>query len=126
MHTGPNFAEGGVGCSNPSPSIQFVNQAGQPPVTGELRITYGGTPFRFESVDLYSSVTPIPYTFIGLSNSVAVFTGSGTVPNTFGQFAPVLNPSVATPIDTLLIRLTNPQLACCNNPMGLDNIKVSK
>jgi hypothetical protein len=29
-------------------------------------------------------------------------------------------------IDTLLITLTNAVAACCNNPMGLDNIVVGR
>jgi hypothetical protein len=106
---------------NPAPFIQFTNPAGQPPQIGDITIS-SSTPFRFGSVDVYASITPIPYTFVGVLNSVPVFTVTGTVPNTFGQFATVMNPNSGALIDTLLIRLTNPQTACCTNPMGLDNI----
>jgi hypothetical protein len=111
---------------NPAPFIQFLNQGGQPPLNGTVTVTAGGAPFRFESVDVYSSVTPIPYTFVGYLGSTEVFNATGTVPNTFGRFATVSNPSAATLIDTLVITLTNPQLACCSNPMGLDNIVLSQ
>ena len=41
---------------------------------------------------------------------------------TFGNFAAVPNLRPATPINALLIRLTNP--VCCN-PMGLDNLRLA-
>jgi hypothetical protein len=59
---------------------------------------------------------------VGLRNGVAVFTVSGTVPNTFGNFATVSNPQPTAIIDTLRIRVTNPATACCSNPVGVDNI----
>jgi hypothetical protein len=41
-------------------------------------------------------------------------------------FATVMNPESTAVIDTLLITLTNAAAACCNNPMGLDNIVISR
>jgi hypothetical protein len=111
---------------NPAPSIIFRRSAADPTLTAEVQITAGGSAFGFRSVDLYSSITPIPYTITGLRNSNPVFTVSDTVPNTFGNFATVLNPHSTDMIDTLLIRLTNPATPCCPNPMGLDNIVMTR
>lgn len=36
----------------------------------------------------------------------------------------MLNPNAGDAIDTLAISLSNP-VACCGNPMGLDNIVVA-
>ncbi len=113
------------GYGNPAPFIQFGAAAGTT-ATGGIRITSGGTPFTFTSVDLYSSTTTIPYQFIGSRAGVAVFTVSNTLGNTFGNFLTVANPNATSVIDTLSIVLTNPAAACCSNPMGLDNIAFSK
>jgi hypothetical protein len=51
---------------------------------------------------------------------------AATLPNTFGNFLTVLNPQAADLIDTLVISLSNPAAPCCANPMGVDNIAVSK
>lgn len=117
---------------NPAPFIQFSATSGASNL-GELRIVASnGSPFYFESLDLYSSTTRIPYTVTGLRNSVAVVTLADTVPNTFGDFVTVANPSPSTVIDTLSIRLTNaPPAACasftgpCSNPMGVDTIVLT-
>ena len=112
------------GYGNPGPSIVF--QA--PTSRDEVRITAGGSSFTFGSVDLYSSVTPIPYTITGFLNSSPVFTVANTVPNTFGTFKTVSNPYSAATIDALVIALSNPAPAsCCNgNPVGLDNIVLTR
>ena len=104
---------------NPPPAIDFQNP---PTTTGTVSVTDGGAPFVFRSIDFYSSITPIPYIFTGLLNGSTVFTASGTVPNTFGNFAKTSNPDATTVIDTLEVTLTNPQAP---NPMGLDNIVVA-
>lgn len=111
---------------HPAPFIQFLGITGTT-VTADVSVTHGGSPFLFTAIDLYSSVTPIPYVFTGLRNATVVFTQSGTVPNTFGNFATVATDSVL-PIDTLLISLSNPAIGpfCCgSNPVGLDNIVVN-
>jgi hypothetical protein len=105
-----------TGYGNPAPFIEFTASA-----TGEVKVTAGGTAFRFVSVDLYSSVTTIPYVFTGLRGSAQVFSGSGTVPNTFGNFATVANPNAGDLIDTLVIELTD---GVAQNPMGLDNVRL--
>jgi len=115
-----------TGYGNPAPSIDFVTPAG---VAGseQVKVTAGGSAFSFASVDLYSSVTPIPYTFTGLMGSTTVFSVSGTVPNTFGAFATVANPNAEDLIDTLVIELTNDLAngpACCDNTMSLDNVRL--
>ena len=59
---------------------------------------------------------------------MTVFTTAGTVPNTFGNFARVLNPHGTDVIDKLQVMLSNPATplcpTCLGNPVGLDNIVV--
>ena len=43
--------------------------------------------FKFQSVDLYSSTTPIPYVITGITNSATVLSIQNTQGNTFGNFA---------------------------------------
>lgn len=105
---------------NPSPFIQFIRPAG-PSTVGELAVTAGAAPFMFQSIDLYSSTTTIPYEIVGIRNGATLFVVSGTVPNTFGAFATVTNPQPTTLVDTLRVRLTNPATGG-NNPVGVDNI----
>jgi hypothetical protein len=103
----------------PDTSIVFYN----PPFpTGRVEVTQGGISFRFNSIDLYSSITPIPYAFTGLLNGNTAFTTSGTVQNTFGNFANVPNPHGTDVINTLQVMLSNPHGP---NPVGLDNIVVN-
>lgn len=110
---------------NPAPFVEFRAPAGQAAV-GELTVTASSGTFTFESVDLYSSVTPIPYVITGIARTSTAFTLQGTVPNTLGRFATVPNPNRAVRIDALVIRLTNavPGGGGSNssNPMGLDNL----
>jgi hypothetical protein len=93
---------------------------------GEIRITAGGSRFQFKSVDVYSSTTPIPYTFTGMLGSATVFALSGRQGNTFGNFATVASGRPDASIDTLLIRLSNAAAPCCGNPMGVDNIVLTR
>lgn len=113
-----------VGYGNPAPFIEFIRAADQSTISASIQVTAGGTPFTFSAVDLYSSITTIPYQFEGFLNSVLVFTLSGTVPNTSGGFATV-NSNTTLVIDALLITLSNPATPCCSNPVGLDNIVVT-
>jgi hypothetical protein len=112
-----------TGYGNPAPFIGFMSPGG---VTNsaEVRVTSSAGRFTFQSVDVYSSTTPIPYVITGVANSATVFAVSGTQPNTFGKFATVSNPNANLQVDALVIRLTNPAAACCANPVGLDNIAV--
>jgi hypothetical protein len=61
----------------------------------------------------------------GRLGSTTVFTITGTVPNIFGNIVAVPNLGSTGPIDSLLIQLSNPQVSCCANPIGLDNIVVT-
>lgn len=110
---------------NPPPFIEFQTPAGAT-TTGEIRVSAGGAPFKFYSVDLYSSTTPIPYTIVGSRNSTSVFTLKDTLPNTFGNFRSVPNSNPALVVDALSIVLTNAAAPCCGNPMGLDTIVLTR
>jgi hypothetical protein len=107
---------------NPGPSLVFETPAGVS-TSGEvtIRTEEDLSLFRFSSVDLYSSVTPIPYVITGTLRGDTMFTESGTLGNTFGNFVRDSSSHSNLPIDTLVIRLTN-GTTCCTNPMGLDNI----
>jgi hypothetical protein len=83
----------------------------------------GGSAFSFLSVDLYSSITTIPYVFTGLMGSTTVFSATGTVPLTMGATVTVPNPRRGDRIDTLTIELTNPP---SNNPMAVDNLRFCR
>ena len=118
---------------HPAPFVQFWAESGGSTETGEIQLRAAGSVFYFKSVDLYSSITPIPYAISGMKNSRTVFTVTGTVPNTFGNFRTVVNPHAAEPIDTLSITLTNAVPAgcrnlvglACRNPMGPDSIVLT-
>lgn len=114
-----------TGYGNPAPAIIFKQSASAPPITGVVQVSVEGELFAFASVDVYSSVTPIPYKIVGTRNGQTVFSMSATVPNTFGRFATIVNPTPSM-ITDLRIELTNPTLSCCGNPMGLDNITVKR
>jgi len=125
-----NYTESGFTVSSVSGSWLVGQNYGDPPPflyaegtsTATIAVRDGGNGFSFSSIDLYSSITTIPYTFTGFGNNNMLFTVSGTVPNTFGNFALVTNPDSTVTIDTLDVTLTNP-LALVN-PVGLDNIAM--
>jgi hypothetical protein len=110
---------------NPQPFVEFYAPAGTTG-TGEIRITAGGAPFWLNSVDFYSSTTKIPYVIEGFFNSEQVFSVVDVIGNTFGAFARQSNPNASTVVDEVRIRLSNPSAPCCTNPMGLDNIVLSR
>lgn len=112
----------GQNYGDPAPYIWFLAQPNQM-ITGTIAVTEGGATFTFSSIDLYSSITTIPYTFTGFLAKNQVFTVSGEVPHTFGNFATVMNAYSSDLIDTLDVTLTDSP-PCCGNPMGLDNIVV--
>ena len=108
---------------NPAPFIQFRVPPGSPETSGAIGVSTGGAAFRLVSLDLYSSVTPIPYELRGFLNGTPVFTATGTVPNTFGTFQTLLNPYAESLVDLVIVVLTNPPMSpCCGNAIGLDNI----
>jgi hypothetical protein len=112
-----------TGYGHPAPFIGFMSAAGAT-TTGEIRVTAAAGKFTFQSVDVYSSTTPIPYVIMGVGNSGTVFALQSTQANTFGNFATISNPDAAAQIDALVILLSNPAAPCCPNPTGLDNIVV--
>jgi|SRR5215471_5430388 len=110
---------------NPQPFIEFSGPAGVT-TTGELRITADGAPFWLNSIDFYSSTTKIPYVIEGFLNSAQMFAVVDVIGNTFGAFARRSNPNSDMPVQEIRLRLSNPSAACCGNPMGIDNIVVSR
>lgn len=110
---------------NPQPFIEFFGPAGVT-ATGELRVTADGAPFWLTSIDFYSSTTKIPYVIEGSLNSKQMFAVSDVIGNTFGAFARRSNPKADVPVQEIRIRLSNPSAPCCGNPMGVDNIVVSR
>lgn len=61
-----------TGYGSPAPFIGFMSAAGAT-TTGEIRVTAAAGKFTFQSVDVYSSTTPIPYVIVGVANSATVF-----------------------------------------------------
>ena len=110
------------GYGNPGPAVGFQRLAADPTISAQVQISAGGSLFRFTSVDLYSSVTNIPYKFTGLVNSIVVFTVDDVRASTAGNYRTVANPNQADLIDALLIELWNPATPCCRNPVGFDNV----
>jgi hypothetical protein len=104
------------------PFVYFLHNAGEAPTAHTISVANGGALFKFSSVDLYSSMTVIPYTVTGFRNNSQVFSIDGVVPNTFGNFRTVGNTFADQQIDRLSISLTNPELFFGPNPIGIDNI----
>lgn len=115
------------GYGAPGPSIVFVDNQGVGGQASSVAVTRAGEVFTFGAIDLYSSVTPIPYTLLGTLGGRTVFSASGTVPNTFGNFATVPSNDAIAAIDRLEVTLTTVRLvpAVGSNPYGIDNIVVS-
>jgi len=122
LTSSPDWVASGYGA--PGPAIVFYSPAGTT-LSRQVQVTAAGSTFSFESVDLYSSITPIPYEITGLRDSIEVFWMTGTVPNTFGSFRAVVLQTGRRMIDALVIKLTN-GTPCCPNPMGLDNIVLRR
>lgn len=116
---------------SPAPMVIFKRPAASDDTTGKLRLHSGsglsaGGLFAFTSVDLYSSVTPIPYTIAGYLDSREVLALTATLPNTFGKLVKVTNPNPPQMLDLLFIHMVNPATKCCSNPVGLDNIVLKR
>lgn len=110
---------------NPQPFVEFFGPTGTT-TTGELRITADGNAFWLNSIDLYSSTTKIPYVIEGYLNNGPAFSVVDVIGNTFGAFARRSNPRADVPVQEIRLRLSNPSAPCCENPMGVDNIVVSR
>jgi hypothetical protein len=117
-----------------TPPVAYIYfNAREVPLDADVTITRQGSPFGLTSLQIYSSITSIPYTIIGLKNSSTVLSLSATQPNTRGNFVAISNPQPKAVLDALIIRLTNPggagvqSLTDVNstNPVGLDNVALS-
>lgn len=114
----------GFAYGNPAPSIVFTDTQGTGGQASSIAVTRAGLAFTFAAIDLYSSLTPIPYAFRGTLGGQTVFTSSSIVPNTFGAFATVPSADAAAIIDRLEVTLSTVQVSF-PNPYGIDNIVVS-
>jgi len=108
---------------NPSPFVQFMTPAGTT-ASGELIVVPPVTLFHFNSVDIYSSTTDVSFEISATRPGGSAFVFTGTVSNPMGTFVRVTNPYSAITLDQLFIKLTGTS-GCCDNPVGLDNIKIS-
>ena len=116
----------GENYGHPPPFIFFKHPAAEgATTTASVAITSGGATFRFDSLDIYSSVTPVPYVFTGLLDAQTVFTISGTVPLPYGNFTTVPNPYRADLIDTLQVTLSTFTQYPVGNAVGVDNVVVN-
>jgi hypothetical protein len=110
----------------PAPSVIFNRHRGDPERwAGMFICAEDVSDFTFSAVDLYSSVTPIPYRFIGYNEGMPLFDFSATLPNTFGQFVTAFNAASDVLIDLLYIELVNPFNPIGDNPVGFDNVVVN-
>jgi hypothetical protein len=110
---------------SPAPFIQF-KVAGATTLIGDVVLHSADGAFTFDSVDIYSSTTKIPYEITGTSRGAVAFTLTGVQGNTFGRLATILNTHAAIPVDTLRLSLTNAAAPCCANPVGLDNVRIAR
>lgn len=110
----------------PAPSVIFHRPRDAPELWAGMFIrAEDGSDFIFAAVDLYSSVTPIPYRFLAYDEGMPVFDFTSTMPNTMGQFKTADNPHGDVAMDLLYIELVNPFVAVGGNPVGFDNVVVS-
>ena len=103
----------------------FMARPGSP-LRAKSALHPAGAPFWLNSVDFYSSTTQIPYVIEGFLSGEPAYTVVTVLPNTFGRFVRTENPSDHVAVDELVIRLSNPAAPCCGNPMGIDNIVLSR
>jgi len=114
----------------PAPFIQFISPLAVT-TAGEVAITAaGGAKFTFQSLEVYSSSTAVSYSITGIGSGATAFVLQNTTGGQFGTFFSLVRSpeTVLTPIDALLIRLSNPGPPCCTtpNPMGIDNILLGR
>jgi len=115
-----------MGYGKPAPSVVFNRRQNEGETWAGMFIREEfAHPFNFFSIDLYSSITRIPFRFIGYREGTLVLDVSGELPNTFGQFATVFNDAYSIALDLLYVELVNPYVACCGNPVGFDNVVVA-
>ena len=115
-----------TGVGAPAPAIVFQTAAGTTQAR-EIHVTASaGRTFNFLGLHLYASLTSIPFEITGLRQSAVVFSETGLVPWTHGNFQRLTFATAHHDIDTLVIRLTNQAPACCLDSMGLDNVVLRK
>jgi len=107
----------------PAPSVQFTSTRGSTTV-GELVVT-SDAPFRFQSVDVSSSTTPVQYVITGIAHGTTAFTLQNTVSSP-ADFVGIANPASAPAVDALVIRLSTPPLSCCDTTIAVDNIALAR
>jgi len=110
---------------NPAPMIGF-NVPANTIVSKAVTVTEAGKQFALDSIDIYSSLAPVNWEFVGKLAGQTLYKDKGQAPNPMGGFATVPNPDATTPVDSVEIKLTSVQTPCCENSMGLDNIIVEK
>jgi len=107
----------------PAPSVQFTSARGSTTI-GELVVT-SDAPFRFQSVDVSSSTTPVVFVITGIASGRTAFTLQNTVSSP-GDFVGIANAASAPAVDALVIRLTTPPLSCCDTTIAVDNIALAR
>jgi len=107
----------------PAPSVQFTSARGSTTV-GELVVT-SDAPFKFQSVDVSSSTTPVQFVITGIANGTTAFTLQNTVSNP-ANFVGIANAASAPAVDALVIRLSTPPLSCCDTTIAVDNIALAR
>jgi carboxypeptidase family protein/Big-like domain-containing protein len=103
----------------PPPFVAFTSRA-LASTAGEVIVT-AAAQFKFQSVDLYSSTTPVLYTITGIANGTAAASLQNTL-GTTGDFVTISNTQTSPALDALVIRLTTPVTSCCASTIGIDNV----
>ena len=112
-----------TGYGNPAPMIAF-NIPANTIVSEAVTVTEAGKQFSLDSVDVYSSLAPVNWEFVGKLAGQTIYKDKGQAPNPMGGFETVPNPDAATPVDTVELRITS--VGGAENSMGIDNIIVEK
>lgn len=107
------------------PFAQFTSPPGTP-TSAELVVTAAGGKFKFESFDVTSGFTAVPYTITGIANGAAAFVLQDTLAAPLGIFRTVNSSQPSVPIDALLIHLSNPSAPASTNGIGVDNIVLAR
>ncbi|MGH6648359.1 hypothetical protein [Aquabacterium sp.] len=123
---GPWYGIGNIGVpGRPNSFIYIEREPYGQAVEGVARITHQGHGFNFNSLLMYSSISPVPYVFTGLLGGNVVFTDTGTLPNPEGEFVQVSNSHASDLIDTLEIRLLDIYPDGYGNPIGISQISLT-
>jgi hypothetical protein len=107
----------------PAPSLQFTSARGATTI-GELVVT-SDAPFRFRSVDVSSSTTPVGLVITGIASGRTAFTLQNTISSS-ADFIGVANAASAPAIDAVVIRLATPPSSCCDTTIAVDNIALAR